>query len=155
MHLFMAASVDGVSRLDLVRHGGAELILEAIYGGVRKDSFVVKQDDKSKIADWLGFDSAELAVIAKKTGLALFEAIASARRENGMALDRLKAFYNLAQGAPAHGPFAERTMASMCGSNALLELFDISLILAMKGLREDNPSNFGDRETVYSRLPAN
>lgn len=154
MHAFMSESVGGVSQMDRVRQGDAVLILEEIYGGVHKDPFGVKRDDDGQIAEWLGFDRAELAAIARATGLGLFEAIASARRETGMELSQLSSFYQLAAGSPGHGVFADRMIATMCGGGGLLELYNLCFMLSRMGLRETNTSPFGKFETVYSRPAA-
>jgi len=155
MHVFMFGKVDGLSQVARVRQGDAALILEEIYGGVRNDVFAVKREDDAEIADWLGFERWELAAIARTNGLALFEAIASAQIESGIALDRLSGYYQLAAGAPNHGQFAGHKMAAMCGCGGLRELFNVTFILAMKGLREIETSNFFDGQTVYHRPAKN
>jgi hypothetical protein len=141
MHDFMTDSGAGFSRLLRVRQGDAALILEEIYGGVIKFNFSTKRKDDVNIGDWLGFDQSELAAIAKVSGLGLLEAIAASRKEQGWDLGRLKSLYST-------------RAATMCGSGALRDLFDINYMLNRMGLRDAELSNFGGSETVYRR-PAN
>jgi len=155
MHAYMLEPKDSnetMSRLEFVRNGGAILLLEEIYGGVRKDNYAAKGNDDNEIADWLGLDRTELAAVARTTGLTLLEAIASARMEYGFPPNSLRKLYSLSDDDPeVVYRFDSHVIPHMLGGYGLLELYNLCGGLSRKGKREWVESRFGNLELVYRR----